>query len=72
MKISRFANGYILRNQPYNEANKMFLRMMYHRYLTRLATSLPKTIGDRSWPKCPSALSDVSFFLNIILISKIK
>lgn len=60
--LKRFFIAYLHRRDPYGPINKIFLNMMYSRYLTKLAKQLPKSVMDKSWPTCPDPLKNVSFY----------
>ena len=48
------------RNQPYSDINKIFLRMMYEKYLLKLTKQLPKSFMFRNdWPRCSPPLKHV-------------
>jgi len=64
--IARFINGYLCRNEPYGETNKVYLRMMYEKFLLRLAKSLPSSFIAYEWPVSQPAAAEASALLKKI------
>jgi myosin-1 len=53
-RIRFFIKGFITRNQPPNECNAKFIKLVKQMWLIRLSKSLPKSFMNHVWPK-PSA-----------------
>lgn len=62
--LKKFFIAYVHRRDPYGPINKVFLNMMYEKYLTKLAKQLPKSIMNYQWPPCPQPLRNVRLFKN--------
>ncbi|XP_065197006.1 unconventional myosin-Ic-like isoform X2 [Sycon ciliatum] len=60
-EIIKFIKGFIMRNQPPNEFNKQFVRIVRHQWLVHcLKPALPKDVLDKSWPECPLVCQEAS------------
>lgn len=64
--IRRFIKGFITRNGPETDLNKKFIEIAKKQWLLRLSKSLPKTVLDKSWPKCPIICTEASKYLHHI------
>ncbi|RMZ97229.1 unconventional myosin-Ic isoform X2 [Brachionus plicatilis] len=61
--IKKFLIAYIHRFEPYSDINKVFLNMMYQRFLFNLAKNVPTKVLDKSWPPCPKPMQSISKIL---------
>lgn len=59
-RIRKFIKGFITRNQPASEENTDFIAYVRKSYLLLLAKHLPRSILDKSWPKSPGSMVEVS------------
>jgi len=69
--IWRFINGYLNRNEPYGEINRVYLRMMYEKFLLRLAKSLPSSFMLHEWPDSQPAVAEASALLKKLHILRL-
>lgn len=56
----RYVKGFITRNGAPTDDNRRFIRYMKYNFLTTLRAHLPVSVLDKSWPKSPAALTQVS------------
>ncbi|XP_041978800.1 unconventional myosin IC isoform X2 [Aricia agestis] len=58
--IRAFIKGFITRNGPETPENRRFLGIAKVHWLKRLATRLPTSLLDPSWPTCPATCTEAS------------
>ncbi|PFX32989.1 Unconventional myosin-Ic [Stylophora pistillata] len=59
-RIRKFIKGLITRNQPASEENTDFIAYVRKSYLLLLTKHLPRSVLDKSWPKPPGSMVEVS------------
>lgn len=59
-RIRKFIKGFITRNQSASEENTDFIAYVRKSYLLLLAKRLPSSVLDKSWPKPPGSMVEVS------------
>lgn len=58
--IRKFIKGFTLRHQPICEDNRIFIGYTRYNYLQKVKENLPKSVLDKSWPKPPQIMEEVS------------
>ncbi len=58
-----FVKGFIMRKDAPCKDNRFFHSQMRYNFLLRLKAALPKNVLNKSWPKAPELLTQVSNYL---------